>query len=155
MRPAISLLINFIILSLSTAEASEINFDYDAFTNQYFEKWNKTQKPGANKQDLENYLSLLTEDVAWQHLPYQPNDERKPDGKQNLRQGMTRWLAANTKYKAELIDMMFGDNVVIIKFTAKLQFNDNDGNVVNKERHYTDVLELENGKVCIIRRYGK
>ena len=155
MKSILCLLVSLFITILPNANANEVDFDYNTFAKQYFDTWVKTQLPTATKEDLENYLSLLTADVAWQHIPYQPDDERRPSGKQDLRKGMTRWLAANTEYKAELIDVLFGDDVIILKLSAQAKFADSEGELVSRERNYVDVLELDKGKVSIIRRYGK
>ena len=144
------------VITSTTYSSEEINeFELKALAQKYFSNWNKTQKPTATPQDLENYLSLLTDDVAWQHFPYQPDDTRKPDGKQNLRKGMTQWLGANTEYTAELSKLIIGQGVIVFKFRALIKFANSEGVIVNRERNYTDVLEIDNGQVSVIRRYGK
>lgn len=155
MKSILCLFVSLFITTLSDANASEVDFDYNTFAKHYFDTWVKTQLPTATKEDLENYLSLLTVDVAWQHIPYQRDDERKPSGKQDLRKGMTQWLAANTEYEAELIEVLFGDDVIILKLSGLAKFKDSKGELVSRERNYVDVLELDKGKVSIIRRYGK
>ena len=139
-----------------SAKAQEPTFNSVDFANAYFKAWNKTQMPKASEKDLENFLALLTEDVALQHLPYQKADDRKPNGKETLRKGMNRWRGANTSYKAKLIDVNYGHNVVIIEYQAVMTFNDEK---TGKERSITrnnlEVLELDEGKVAIIRKYGK
>ena len=55
--------------------AQEATFNSVDFANAYFNAWNKTQMPKASEKDLENFLVLLTDDVALQHLPYQKNDD--------------------------------------------------------------------------------
>jgi hypothetical protein len=152
-------LLNFLVASslmithftLASGHKSELSI----FAQEYFIAWNNTQKPTATKQDLESYLSLLTSDVAWQHLPYQPYDDRKPDGKLNLRKGMTQWLGANTEYSSELINIVIGENLIVLQFEALVKFANSDGKIASRQRNYTDVLELDNGKVSVIRRYGK
>ena len=155
MKPFVCLLISLFVANLPVVSASEVDFGYGALANKYFKLWVKTQSQNATKQDLEGYLSLLSDNVVWQHIPYQPSDERKPNGKQILRKGMTRWLAVNTEYSAKLIDVMFGGNVIVIKYQAKMKLNDDNGKVLSIERNHIHLLELENGKVAIIRVYGK
>ena len=145
----------FVVFS-SVVNAGEKNFDYTAFAKAYFSAFNQTQKPKATKKDLENYLSFLTDDVAHQHLPYDTTDTRNPGGKEELRQGMTRWLAVNTEYKAELISIAYERDVVVIKYRSTVKLNnENTGKelVINRKR--LEVLELDNEKVAIIRKYGK
>jgi hypothetical protein len=117
---------------------------------------NKTQAPDASMADLENYLALLTEDVALQHFPYDKTDDREPNGKEVIRKGMIRYLGAAKSYKAKLLKITYGHNVIVIKYKATMTLLDK---TTNKEtsiiRNTVDVLELDNGKVSIIRKYGK
>ena len=151
-----NLLIIFLITSTYSAHAQKIDLEPVQFAHKYFESWNKTQMPKASEKDLENFLALLTDDVALQHLPYQKNDDRKPDGKEMLRKGMNRWRGANTSYKAKLIKVNHGHNVIVIKYQAVMTLIDEK---TKKERTITrnnvEVLELDEGKVAIIRKYGK
>ena len=112
--------------------------------------------PEASEEDLENFLALLTEDVALQHLPYDTTDEREPNGKEVIRTGMSRWRGANTSYTAKLIEINHGHNVIILKYQAIMTIQDEK---TRKERTITrnniEVLELDKGKVSVIRKYGK
>tara|TARA_R110002073_G_scaffold145532_2_gene297657 strand:+ start:24592 stop:25062 length:471 start_codon:yes stop_codon:yes gene_type:complete len=150
------LFISFLIISITTSSAQKETLDLVRFAHTYFNAWNKTQAPEASETDLENYLAILTNDVALQHLPYNKTDERKPNGKEVLRKGMSRWRGVNTSYKAKLIEVNHGQNVVIIKYQAIMTFLDEK---TKKERSITrnniEVLELDKGKVAIIRKYGK
>lgn len=148
------LLVIYLVAFACLAKANETHFNYEAFVEEYFSSWRETQKPNATKRDLERYLSLLTDDVAHQHIPYDLTDTREPNGKQVIREGMTYWLGANTEYRAKLIDFTIGHNVVVIKYEAVLKTVDK-GNVISIQRHNIEVLELESGKVSIIRKYGK
>ncbi len=148
----ITLLINFLL----TIQAQEIAFNSETFAQEYFDAWNKTQAPNASEIDLENYLTLLTNDVAYQHLPYDNTDTREPDGKELLRKGMNRWRGANTSYKAKLIEVNYGHNVVVIKYQAIMTVVDEKtGNERTIERNNIEVLELDQAKVAVIRKYGK
>ncbi len=80
----------FVFLFTSTAVfAAEEPVDLKAFALQYFNAMVATQAPNATKQDIENYLALLTDDVGHSHLPYVTDDSRLPDGKEAMRKGMT------------------------------------------------------------------
>ena len=147
-----SLLITFV----STTLGQNTSLNSEKFANAYFKAWNKTQAPKASKADLEDFLALLTEDVALQHLPYQKTDERKPNGKEVLRKGMNRWRGANTSYSAKLISINYGHNVIILKYQAIMTvLNDKTGKERTITRNNVEVLELDQGKVSIIRKYGK
>ena len=153
---------NYIYISLITlfTYASQVNaqdnFNPEAFAKTYFDAWNKTQMPNASEKDLDNYIALLTDDVAYQHLPYRVADERKPDGKAILRKGMNQWRGANTSYSAKLIEVNHGHNVVIIKYQAIMTVkNEETGKERTIERNNIEVLEIDQGKVSVIRKYGK
>ena len=77
-------------------------FDNEQFAQQYFTAWTATQSTNATKQDIENYLALLTDDIGHQHFPYDINDERSVDGKKNMRKGMNYYLATHAEYQAKL-----------------------------------------------------
>jgi hypothetical protein len=138
------------VLSVS---ASEI--DLDKFAQTYFKAMVATQAPNATKDDLENYFSLLTDDVGHSHLPWVTDDSRLPDGKEAMRKGMLFYLGAHTEYNAELLDVfIFNNSAIAIRYK-------NSAKGIHPEskqpQAYTqtmmEVLEMENGKVAIIRKY--
>ncbi|GAA0539423.1 hypothetical protein GCM10009098_03700 [Rheinheimera aquimaris] len=131
------------------------NFDYDAFVKAYYEAEVKTQQPDATAEDLEHYLSFLTDDVGNQHFPNAPDDSREPDGKALMRKGMSRYLGIHSEYKAELIDYQHGYNAVAIKHKFSAKGKRSDGSDFSYSKVALDVLELENGKVSVIRRYSE
>ena len=136
--------------------AQEATFNSVDFANAYFKAWNKTQMPKASEKDLENFLALLTDDVALQHLPYQKNDDREPNGKETLRKGMSRWRGANTSYKAVLLEVNHGHNVIVLKYQAIMTIIDGKTKKTRTiTRNNIEVLELDKSKVAIIRKYGK
>lgn len=72
-----------------------------------------------------------------------------------MRKGMTYYLGSHTEYKAELLNMfIFNDSAIAIRYkhSAKGIHPDN-----KKYLEYTsimmEVLEIENGKVGMIRKY--
>ena len=131
------------------------NFDYDAFVKAYYEAEVKTQQPDATAEDLEHYLSFLTDDVGNQHFPNAPDDSREPDGKALMRKGMSRYLGVHSEYKAEIIDYQHGYNAVAIKHKFSAKGKRSDGSDFSYSKVALDVLELENGKVSVIRRYSE
>jgi len=132
------------------------NYNPEDFANTYFETWNKTQSPTATITDLENFLALLTDDVALIHPPYDMSDTREPNGKEVIRKGMPRWLGANTSYLAKLIEVTYGNDVVVLKYQAVMTYLDEKtGKEKEIVRNNLEVLELDQGKVAIIRKYGK
>lgn len=139
---------------LSTSTLAD-DFDYDAFVKAYFDAQVMTQQPNATEKDLEHYLSFLTDDVGNQHFPNAPDDSREPDGKKMMRKGMGRYLGVHTEYKAELIDYQYGFNAVSIKHKFEAKGKRADGSEFSYSKIALDVLELENGKVSVIRRYSE
>ncbi|WP_226669229.1 hypothetical protein [Microbulbifer aggregans] len=66
-------------LQVSFSSSNDAKFDCEEFANEYFEVWTSTQSPNATKEDIENYLSLLADNVGHQHFPYDPEDDRDPE----------------------------------------------------------------------------
>ena len=72
----------WLLLVSGAISATDVEpFDSEKFAKDYFDAWVATQNAGATKEDLEHYLSFLSEDVGHQHLPYDPDDKRSSDGK--------------------------------------------------------------------------
>ena len=94
MKLFISIWLVLISAAINAANAEE--FNPEKFAKEYFNAWAATQSPTATKENMEIYLSLLTEDVGHQHLPYDPDDTRSSDGKKNMRQGMVYYLGGHT-----------------------------------------------------------
>ena len=149
------LIIAFIGLVFFSPAMLADNFDYDAFVKAYYDAHLKTQQPDATAEDLEHYLSFLTDDVGNQHFPNAPDDSREPDGKALMRKGMSRYLGVHSEYKAELIDYQHGYNAVAIKHKFSAKGKRSDGSDFSYSKVALDVLELENGKVSVIRRYSE
>ena len=131
------------------------DFNYDVFVKAYYDAHLKTQQPDATAEDLEHYLSFLTDDVGNQHFPNAPDDSREPDGKALMRKGMSRYLGVHSEYKAELIDYQYGYNAVALKHKFSARGKRSDGSEFSYSKVALDVLELENGKVSVIRRYSE
>ena len=143
-------------LFFGTSVVIATELDEKAFAHKYFTAWASTQKPEASKQDLEHYLELLTDDVGHQHLPYDPEATRAADGKESMREGMTYYLGGHDEYSATLQSVTVGHDVVVIKYHSKAKgvhpqtkqlFEQNDNTV--------EVLEIENGKVAVVRKYSE
>ena len=117
--------------------------------------WTATQKPSATKEDLEHYLSFLVEDVGHQHLPYDSDDSRHPDGKQSIREGMTHYLGKHIEYEAELMNISYGLNAVAIQFHVSAKGKRGPDHPIESMSYNTmEVLEIESGKVSLIRKYN-
>lgn len=120
----------------------------------YFAAWKATQAPNATKQDIEHYLSFLTRDVGHQHLPYDSDDSRLPAGKQNMLEGMSFYLGAHLAYEAKLHQIIPAHNVVVITYsTVSSGVHPQTKEIVKSEYSTMEVLEIENGKVSVIRKY--
>lgn len=149
------LLLSFSLLFSSPLFAEESKTDLHAFANLYFEKMVATQSPQATEKELEEYLALLTDDVGHSHLPWVTDDSRLPSGKADMRKGMTFYLGAHTEYKAELLDVFtFNQSAIAIRYHnyAKGVHPENK-QPVEYAQTMMEVLEIEDGKVAVIRKY--
>jgi len=154
MKIVISLILAF-LLPL-TAAANEENFDARSFAQNYFDAWSATQSPNASIEDIEHYLGFLAEDVGHQHLPYDPESDRDPEGKNKMREGMTYYLGAHIEYESRLTDIVPGFDVVVIKYDTHAKGKHPEtGEVIELSYDTVEVLELENGKVSVIRKYSE
>lgn len=143
-----------ICLFLISSAINAKEFNPEKFAKDYFNAWTATQSPTATKESIENYLSLLTEDVGHQHLPYDPDSSRSSDGKENMREGMNYYLGAHTEYKGHLISHTGGHSVVVIKYeTSSKGIHPQTKQEIVKTFITLEVLEIENGKVSVIRKY--
>ena len=145
-----------VLISVATITANAEEFDPEKFANDYFSAWAATQSPAATKENIEYYLSFLTEDVGHQHLPYDPDDTRSSDGKENMREGMSYYLGAHTEYSGKLISNTIGHDVVVIKYeTSSKGIHPQTNEVISQNYLTLEVLEIENGKVSVIRKYSE
>lgn len=145
-----------LIISLSfvlSSSASEV--DLDKFAQTYFKTMIATQAPGATKEDLENYFSLLTDDIGHSHLPWVTDDSRLPDGKAAMRKGMLFYLGAHTEYSAELLDVfVFNNSAIAIRYKNSAKgIHPESKQPLAYTQIMMEVLEMENGKVAVIRKY--
>jgi hypothetical protein len=135
--------------------AQDTTFNYEQFTHDYFAAWTNVQKPKATPADLELYLTFLTDDIGYQHLPYSNNDSRKNDGKALLRKGMTYYLGIHTQYTAKLTKQSFGHNVITIEFHTQAKgIHPDNGQEILINNTALEVLEIEQGKISVIRHYS-
>lgn len=142
-------------LAFISTNAIADDFDYETFFKSYYQAQLMTQQPKATQEDIEHYLSFLTDDVGNQHIPNAPDDTREPDGKAMMRKGMNRYLGAHSEYHGKIIDVQYGYNVISIKHKFSAKGKRSDGSEFSYSKIALDVLELENGKVSVIRRYSE
>jgi hypothetical protein len=146
----------FALLTPLTLNAGQDTFDAETFALNYFDAWSATQSPQAKTEDIERYLALLTDDVGHQHLPYDPDGERDPQGKINMREGMTYYLGSHMEYQSSLKGQLSGFDVVVIKYESYVKGkHPQTGELIEKSSETVEVLELENGKVSVIRKYSR
>jgi ketosteroid isomerase-like protein len=148
-------LLSILFLSATTG-ANNDEFDANQFAHHYFNAWIATQSPQAKKSDIQNYLSLLKDDVGHQHLPYDPDASRELNGKQKMLEGMLYYLGAHTEYAATLTTIVAGYKVVVLKYKTQLSGkHPQTGQVIALSYDTVEVLELEDGKVAVIRKYSE
>ncbi|WP_440875273.1 nuclear transport factor 2 family protein [Thalassotalea sp. PLHSN55] len=145
----------FTILFSHSILANDSKIDLNAFASLYFDKMVSTQRPHATSKELEAYLALLTDDVGHSHLPWVTDDSRLPSGKQDMRKGMTFYLGAHTKYQAELLDVFtFNNSAIAIRYKKYAKgIHPQNNQPIEYSQTIMEVLEIENGKVAVIRKY--
>ena len=144
-----------LILSLINPVTAE-EFNPQEFTKGYFNAWVATQNPHATKENIEHYLTFLAEDVGHQHLPYDSEDSRSPDGKDKMRKGMNYYLGSHTEYVGKLISHIDGYNVIVIKYQTSMKGVHPQTKQTIAQNYLTiEVLEIENGKISVIRKYSE
>tara|TARA_R110002051_G_scaffold290773_1_gene354433 strand:- start:63195 stop:63701 length:507 start_codon:yes stop_codon:yes gene_type:complete len=127
-----------------------------ALGQKYFDLWVLTQEPIATKEDINSYLDLLTEDVGHQHLPYDTDDSREHDGKENMRKGMLFYLGGHTEYSASLNSISTGYNVIVIKYkTISKGVHPQTKKEVISSFETIEVLEIEDEKISMISKYSE
>ncbi|MDB2386956.1 nuclear transport factor 2 family protein [Shewanella sp.] len=145
------------LLSISSSlsiNADEV--DLTEFGQSYFAAWKATQAPNASKQDIEHYLSFFKDDLGHQHLPYDADDSRTSEGKDSMRNGMNYYLGAHTDYSAELSQVVPAYHVVMITYSTKSSgIHPQTKEVVHQSYDTMEVLEIEDGKVSVIRKYSQ
>ena len=137
------------------SSSSATDIDLEKFAQTYFKTMVATQVPNATKVDLDNYLSLLADDVGHSHLPWETDDSRLADGKEAMRKGMLFYLGTHTEYSAKLLDVfIFNNSAVAIRYknSAKGIHPQNNQPIVYTQI-MMEVLEIEEGKVAVIRKY--
>jgi ketosteroid isomerase-like protein len=148
-----------ILLTLLAFSGSSLghgkSIDLKQFAQQYFSLMTATQAPNATAQDLEAYLALLTDDIGHSHLPHVTDDSRLPDGKQAMRKGMTYYLASHTEYNATLLDVfVFNHSAIAIRYKNYAKgIHPQSKQAIEYSQVMMEVLEMENGKVAVIRKY--
>ena len=151
----IILLMSLLFLS-ATSLANTEEFDANQFAQHYFNAWTSTQSPQAKKTDIQNYLSLLKDDIGHQHLPYDPHASRESNGKQKMLEGMLYYLGSHTEYVATLTTIVAGYNMVVIKYKTQLTGkHPQTGELIEQSYDTVEVLELEDGKVAVVRKYSE
>lgn len=151
----VTILLGFLLLCSSNIYAEEQKFNYEGFIKDYFSAWKNSQKPKAVKEDLEQYLAFLNDNIGYQHLPYSNDDSRKPDGKEALRKGMSYYLGIHTEYSAKLTKYSYGHNVIILEFDTTFKgIHPDNGQEISSTSKALEVLEIEEGKVSVIRHYS-
>ncbi|WP_448568339.1 nuclear transport factor 2 family protein [Thalassotalea ganghwensis] len=135
--------------------ADESTVDLKAFGQLYFERMSATQAPNATKADIEAYLELLAEDVGHTHLPWVTDGSRAPNAKDGHREGMTFYLGAHSEFTSELLDIYtFNQSAVAIRYTKSAKgIHPQSKQPIEYQHVMMEVLEMDNGKVGVIRKY--
>lgn len=145
----------FLLLISANLLATEVETDLNTLAQRYFDRMKATQAPDATEKDLGNFLALMTDDVASTHLPYVSDDSRLPSGKQDMRKGMMFYLGAHTEYRAELLNIFtFNNSAIAVRYRHSAKgIHPQHHQPVEYTQIILDVLEIENGKIAVIRKY--
>ncbi len=128
--------------------------DLDRFARDYFAARAATQAPNASPETLERYLAMLSEDVGYEHKPYSTLGE-VAGGKSRMRAGMTHYLGRNHAYQATLINVATGHNAVAIQYQVQWSGRrGGEGPLISRTYMAMDVLEVDQGKVTLIREFS-
>lgn len=145
------------VLSLFSflAVASDEAIDLDKLAQSYFSAMVASQAPDANQEALETYLTFLTDDVGHTHLPWFADDTRNPEGKARMREGMTFYLGAHTEYSATLLNTFtFNQSAIAIRYEHSAKgIHPESKQAIEYTEVIMEVLEIEDGKVAVIRKY--
>lgn len=148
-------IVAFVILLSGSVFAADKKVDLSNFGQTYFDKMSATQAPNATSKELEDYLALLTDDVGHSHLPWVKDDSRTPTGKADMRKGMTFYLGAHSEYKTELLNVFtFNHSAVAIRYSNYAKgIHPQSKQPIEYSNIMMEVLEIEDGKVAVIRKY--
>ncbi|GEB69570.1 hypothetical protein PC2016_0898 [Pseudoalteromonas carrageenovora] len=148
------LTLGLVLVATFSAQAEE-PFDLKAFAQHYYNTMVATQAPNAGTKELEAYLALLTDDIGNQHIPYQLDDSRTADGKELMRKGMSFYLGAHTLYESELLNtFIFNDSGFAIRYKNHAKgIHPQSKQPIEYTSVMMEVIEIENAKVAMIRKY--
>lgn len=148
-------IVAFFVMASLPVSAKESKTDFMELGQNYFDAMVASQAPNATSKDLEKFLALLTDDVGSTHLPYVTDDSRLPNGKEDMRQGMTFYLGSHTEFNAELLDMfIFNSSAIAIRYKKSAKgIHPQTKQPIAYSQTQMDILEIENGKIAIIRKY--
>ena len=149
--------INFTLILILFSLSSFVNAsDLESLADNYYNAWVATQSPSASSEDLNRYLEFLTDDIGHQHLPYDPESNRAPENKQKMLEGMSFYLGSHVSYTSNLKTVITGHNLVVIKYSTKsVGVHPQTKETIEQEYDTVEVLEIENGKVAVIRKYSE
>lgn len=149
------ILLAFSVFLSTSVLAQGSDFNYQEFTKKYFAAWTASQAPNATEKELEEYLALLTDDVGHQHIPYDLDDTRMPNGKQKMREGMLHYLGKHIEYKSTLVNYSYGLDAIALQFTVTIKAKRGPDSPIETMNYNTmEALEIEDGKVSMIRKYN-
>ncbi len=143
------------VLFIVSVSAVNAQTDLEKLAQDYYHKMVATQDPTAKEEDIDNYLALLTDDVGHAHLPWVVDDTRYPDGKEKMKEGMMFYLGAHTEFKAELLNsFVFNTSAIAIRYKKWVKgIHPQSKEPIEYTSTIMEVLELEEDKIAVIRKY--
>lgn len=108
---------------------------------------NARQQPDSSEEDIDNFISLFADDFIDEHIKFNVIVTEKSE----LRKGMVAKLADEIYFcEVKIEQMMFGSNVVFIKYTEHAKVKPSH---LNKVIEYTssNIVSLEFDELGLIK----
>ncbi|WP_346840050.1 hypothetical protein [Microbulbifer sp. SAOS-129_SWC] len=152
MKILISVIILFCLSASVLANAPLSQAELQQKAEEFIQAKNARQQPGTTIKDIDNFISLFSDDFIDEHVKYNVTVTKKSD----LRQGMITKLADKVYFcKIKIDQLMFGRNVVFIKYTEHAKVKPSHLKKV-VEYTSTNIVSLEfddNGLIKHLRRH--
>lgn len=120
---------------------------------RYMAAKNAVQQKDSTKQDIENMVAFMRDDIQTEHKPYKLLEcKNDGDGKEGFRRGLSYYLGKYESSKTEILDITEGQNMVAVKFLETIEF-EKDGKIVSDTSKQLFILEFKDGLISQELRY--
>ena len=122
--------------------------DLPAQARRYLDAERVRQTEFATTEDIERVLDFLTDSAVYEH----PRFGARIVGKEEIRQGMARFLGSTRAPQASIVGMLSNDGVVVIDLVQTFEARV-DGKWIAQSRRGLKVLESEGDRIRRIIDY--